>query len=180
MSRRNERCILSQCAPTLSGVKIGSLVKAVKGVCNAAIDLLTSLSHMDVGTKILRSSETVDLYLVYRISGLTEQLLDPEISVFLDEMGYPKERDLNSTLDFLSERMSADIQHEIGVFLGYPLCDVKGFIENEGKHYKALGIWKVYGDVENSLRLFNEIKRARTESLRQFDAGHSLMSIVAA
>ena len=57
---------------------------------------------------------------------------------------------------------------------------MKGFIENEGKHYKALGIWKVYGDVENSLRLFNEIKRARAESLKQFDAGHSLMSIVAA
>lgn len=48
----------------------------------------------------------------------------------------------------LSRRLccSADFPHEIGVFLGYPLGDVVGFIENRGKNFTCCGCWKSYGD----------------------------------
>ena len=36
--------------------------------------------------------------------------------------------------------------HEIGIFLGYPLADVAGFIRNKGRNCKCIGTWKVYGD----------------------------------
>ena len=32
-----------------------------------------------------------------------------------------------------------DFPHEIGIFLGYPLEDVVGFIENQGKNYTCSG-----------------------------------------
>ena len=38
--------------------------------------------------------------------------------------------------------------HEIGVFLGYPIWDVKGFIDNKGKDFKYCGTWKVYNNTD--------------------------------
>ena len=38
--------------------------------------------------------------------------------------------------------------HEIGVFLGYPLDDVIGFIEH--KPYYLVGDWKVYQNVNEA------------------------------
>ena len=40
----------------------------------------------------------------------------------------------------------AEFPHEMGAFLGYPLSDVKGFIEHEGKDFLCSGYWKVYSD----------------------------------
>ena len=44
--------------------------------------------------------------------------------------------------------------HEVGLFLGYPLDDVTGFIEQKGKNYKCCGIWKVYGDPQQTQDIF--------------------------
>ena len=49
--------------------------------------------------------------------------------------------------------------HEIGVFLGYPLQDVKGFIENNGRNSKYTGLWKVYGDKAASIRMFKKYRK---------------------
>jgi hypothetical protein len=49
--------------------------------------------------------------------------------------------------------------HEIGVFLGYPLQDVKGFIENNGRNSKYTGLWKVYGDKAASIRMFEKYRK---------------------
>lgn len=46
--------------------------------------------------------------------------------------------------------------HEVGLFLGYPLDDVTGFIEQKGKNYKCCGIWKVYGNEKQTQMLFPE------------------------
>ena len=40
---------------------------------------------------------------------------------------------------------AADFPHEIGVFLGYPLEDVVGFIRHRGKCFTCCGCWKSYG-----------------------------------
>lgn len=49
--------------------------------------------------------------------------------------------------------------HEIGIFLDYPLQDVKGFIENKGKNSKYNGLWKVYGDKDASMKLFEKYRK---------------------
>lgn len=51
-----------------------------------------------------------------------------------------------------------DFPHEIGLFLGYPLEDVQGFIENRAEGYKCVGCWKVYGDEEYAKQEFRAIK----------------------
>ena len=49
--------------------------------------------------------------------------------------------------------------HEIGVFLGYPLQDVIGFIENKGMNSKYTGLWKVYGDRDESMKMFAKFRK---------------------
>ncbi|MBQ7128480.1 MAG: DUF3793 family protein, partial [Clostridia bacterium] len=49
--------------------------------------------------------------------------------------------------------------HEVGLFLGYPPEDVKGFIENNAKCSKCVGCWKVYGDEEKAKKCFENYKK---------------------
>jgi hypothetical protein len=57
--------------------------------------------------------------------------------------------------------------HAVGLFLGYPLDDVLGFIKHRGYNYKLCGIWKVYGDVEQAKNRF-----------RQYDLCRECMKII--
>ena len=61
----------------------------------------------------------------------------------------------------LAERLCCeqDFPHEIGVFLGYPLADVIGFIQNRGKNFTACGYWKVYTDPTAAQAEFDRYKK---------------------
>jgi hypothetical protein len=54
--------------------------------------------------------------------------------------------------------------HEVGIFLGYPPEDVRGFVEQGGQNYKLCGYWKVYGDVEKAKKRFSQYTRCREEA----------------
>jgi hypothetical protein len=178
MTRGNERRILNQCAPALTGVKTGSLLKVEKMVCNEALDLLASFENQDVGTKVLCTRGSFSLILVYRRDMLAKVLGDHDTHKFLSGMGYTGS--MSDYLARLSERMHNNIQHELGIFLGYPLCDVKGFMEKHGRGYLSSGCWRVYGDVAKAMRLFARIKESRHRCLKLFDSGLSLQSAIAA
>jgi hypothetical protein len=49
----------------------------------------------------------------------------------------------------------------VGLFLGYPLDDVLGFIRHEGHGYKLCGVWKVYGDPERAKKQFRQYELCR-------------------
>ncbi len=69
---------------------------------------------------------------------------------------------LNRCWHSLSQRLCCeeDFPHEIGVFLGYPLADVIGFIQNRGKNFTACGYWKVYTDPTAAQEPLTAIKSA--------------------
>ena len=48
--------------------------------------------------------------------------------------------------------------HEIGLFLGYPPEDVRGFIQNKALGHKVSGYWKVYGDEQKARNTFRAYK----------------------
>ena len=41
-------------------------------------------------------------------------------------------------------------RHEIGAFLGYPIHDIYGFINNRDEQCLLTGEWKVYADADNA------------------------------
>lgn len=79
----------------------------------------------------------------------------------------------------LSEKLmllksSKDFPHEIGLFLGYPYEDVKGFIDNKGECSKCIGCWKVYGDVSRAEDTFDRYKRCTSDYVSRFKEGMTL------
>ena len=95
------------------------------------------------------------LILVYSPKLLAARLSAPENRELLREYGYTDDMPLDECLERLSERTKCDdFPHEIGIFLGYPAEDVRGFVENGGCNYKLCGCWKVYGSVESARRKF--------------------------
>ena len=111
--------------------------------------------------------------LVYSEKLLKKRLADNAVRSVLAKYGYPEKYSLEECLDRLSKRIrESDIfPHEIGVFLGYPVEDVEGFIENKGENFKLCGAWKVYGSVENAKRTFANYDKCRTFLCNKLNEG---------
>lgn len=158
-----------QCAPLIAGLKTSNLliipkenVPKVKRILNRTI-----LSYF-----ILYVGEEKTILLVYDASSLGEYLGRKKVKNLLLQWGY-EENGMRAWLYLLRERYTkyveerANFPHEMGVFLGYPVEDVVGFIENSGKNSLYSGYWKVYGDVSEKIKLFQKFDMAK-ENLIQF------------
>jgi hypothetical protein len=175
----SEENIINNCAPTLAGIKTGSLFNAFY---ESRASLLRDIAHFnrllsEKGLRLipLRFSQTSALIYLYRPDKLKSDLKDPEASRILAESGY-ESRDGSKCISMLISRLrrDGDFPHEIGLFLSYPPEDVRGFIENRGKNAKAGGLWKVYGDVECAEALFKKYKRCTVSYRRAFERGKRL------
>lgn len=85
-------------------------------------------------------------------------------------------RGVDACLERLKGRLTeyACFPHEIGIFLGYPLEDVVGFIAHKGKDCKLCGIWKVYGNVSEAGKLFQKLQKCSDIYIRVFQEGRSI------
>lgn len=85
----------------------------------------------------------------------------PENRVYLSRFGYANCMKLDDYLDMLRVRFHySTFPHEIGIFLGYPLKDVKGFIEKGTLPLVCQGRWKVYDRPGISLQLMRVHQKA--------------------
>ena len=122
------------------------------------------------------------LVLIYRAKELEEYLKRSEVSDYLREFGYRRD-DFISNLIRLHQRMNGfynkikEFPHEVGVFLGYPICDIKGFLENKGERYLHSGYWKIYGNLEETREKFLSYDEAREIAIDEFLAGNRLENI---
>ncbi len=159
-----EELLARQCAPTFIGLKAASLVAFQKDRFN---DLDAQLSDYEPcfachGISMFRLSEEGNraLVLFYREDVLDGILRRRAARVLLRRYGYSPSDSLSAMLGRLRRRMQsyadagADFPHEIGLFLGYPPHDVRGFIENKGRGFLCCGLWKVYADADASMALF--------------------------
>ena len=69
---------------------------------------------------------------------------------------------------------------EIGLFLGYPVEDVLGFIENAGQNCKCCGCWKVYCNECEAVRTFARYKKCRDIYKRLWQEGRSVLQLTVA
>ena len=75
---------------------------------------------------------------------------------------------------------SGQFPHEIGLFLGYPPCDVLGFLHDAGRHSKLSGYWQVYGDAQAALALFAKYKKCADVYARCHANGTSIWQLTVA
>lgn len=105
--------------------------------------------------------------------------VQPGTSCLLRKYGYADPSNLRRALAHLRRNFSppGGFPHEIGVFLGYPLEDVRGFIAGGGEGCKLCGYWKVYGDVERARQSFARYDRCRAALCARIDQGKRLPDI---
>ena len=94
----------------------------------------------------------------------------------MKQFGYTEDMTMDEMLVYAAKRFreykagKADFPHEMGIFLGYPLGDVKGFIEHHGRNCLCSGYWKVYENEEKAretFRLYARVKQIAMDMVRQ-------------
>ena len=188
MSRCFEKMLVEQCAPTLSGIKPANLFRYCAGGGDAVRREIAywdkELSQHGISVKIIKEcpeSEAVLVY-VYRKRWVEKILADPETVAFLKQKGYMMPGSCGFILQQLSNRLCAEkhFPHEIGVFLGYPLEDVIGFIENRGRNYTCCGFWKTYGDPREARHRFDRYRNCIRMCMNRFENGIPVIQLLAA
>lgn len=122
------------------------------------------------------------LLFVYRRAMLEQSLSGADVGLYLEEQGYRSADGLDVMLGRLFSRLPhcASFPHEVGLFLGYPLVDVVGFVKHGGRDCKLCGYWKVYGDARTAQRLFDAYDRCKEELIGLYKQGVSFTQLCTA
>ncbi|MDR1411078.1 MAG: DUF3793 family protein [Spirochaetaceae bacterium] len=162
--------IIRHCSPVLLGCKPAALFAL--GTDDPG--LLSGFMPPGTGCMVVRRQKAGLLVFLFDRAMLEKTVLDDPIHGTLVGMGYPPGGSLSVFLAHLQRRFEYQkCPHEVGLFLGYPLDDVLGFIRHRGSNYKLCGVWKVYGDPELAKKQFRqyELCRNRMESYFRGSAG---------
>ena len=171
--------IVLHCAPLLKGLKTACMVNLEQG---DYLELEAVLEGTDLEYKALMEKEGRVLVFLYRQRTLAGYLRKNEVRKFLEYYGYDV-WDLCAVLRRLADRVSrytcqsSGFPHEIGVFLDYPIADVMGFIEQNGKGELMCGYWKVYHNPGRAQMTFLAYDKARASAVNEYLAGRTIREI---
>lgn len=180
-----ERSLIEHCSPTLASLKVGSLFSFRAASCSELASQVEALNEQlrekGLALLLVRSFGERVLCYLYRNSQLCGVLSDADNAAFLRKQGYG-DLDVNSVLGTLCSRLRCreDFPHEIGLFLGYPLGDVIGFIQNKGKNCLCCGCWKAYTDACAAQKLFAKFGKCTQVYRRLYLSGRPLHKLTVA
>ena len=166
MLRKLENEIVKECAPTLAGIKMANLFN-YRFVSEDEFDSEIKTANMNLNEKgvyieVLRKTDMSSLIYVYRPSMLFKAVNNDHVWNILSSYGY------------IERSTQPCFPHEIGLFLGYPVEDVKEFIFNKGQNCKCCGVWKVYYNEQESVRTFARFKKCSEVYQKVFIGGRTL------
>ncbi len=169
-----EKMLIEQCSPTLAGIKTASLfmIKVDEKFFENLQNSREKLREKNVYIKIMKMKNEMALLYVYRKNTLIKDLSQSKVQEILQKREYNLEN-LDTILEKLASRINScdEFPHEIGLFLGYPLDDVLGFICNKGKKCAMCGYWKVYGDIETAQKKFTQFEKCQKVYKRLWSEG---------
>ena len=154
--------LVAQCAPTLAGIKTGNIFS----VKNTEVSLVEEMRELNriltkKGLRLIpiQKKDKFTLIYVYRPYFLKRDLNNPEAQRILKGKGYHIGNDNQLVVQLVWHLMNdKEFPHEIGLFLGYPPSDVKGFMESPSEGVKSVGCWKVYSNPEHAKKVFESYK----------------------
>ena len=191
-----DQFIVEHCSPTLAGLKTGNLfsvrISGKEKSYREIRELNKTLTKYGLRAIPVRCTDEMTLVYVYRPEFLSRDLSDPEAVEILKKMGYLNDAGNGACtsaglpvhpekcLVRLVKRLQENdgFPHEIGLFLGYPPVDVKGFMENPRQGVKCVGFWKVYGDKEKAERTFSRYRKCTETYKREISSGKSLEQLI--
>ena len=152
-----EKSVIEHCSPTLASIKTGNLFtykyESEEGLWKSVEGFNECVREKGVSLTVLRMSK------------YGYERTDPEYA-----------------LEKLRSRLAQreDFPHEIGLFLGYPLGDVIGFIKNAGQNCKCVGCWKVYCNECEAMKAFARFKKCTSVYVRLWNQGRSVRQLTVA
>jgi len=155
--------VATQCAPVLLGLKMSNILITHPNNRSAVKEMFQE-TKLDVFPMVENKERSI--FLIFDKSWLQAYVRQEENASFLVEMGY-HERELVGKIKHMAHEYAGflagerSFPHEMGIFLGYPLADVRGFMIHQGKNYLYAGYWKVYQNVEQAKIIFESYDRAR-------------------
>lgn len=181
MCKQFERTLAFHCAPALFGIKASNLInvclKDFPNLDNEIADLNKDFNPR-IFFKILNKTDKKALILVYQEYKLSRALFNMKAYLYLQGFNYPKERDLDSYLNHLSSKMkNEEFPHEIGVFLGYDLDDIREY-QNGNKNCLYVGYWKVFSDKERKMKIFDQYTKCKNIVSSLLNKGYRLEAII--
>mgnify|MGYP000182116418 CR=1 FL=1 len=169
-----------QCAPLITGIKISNLLMVAAENEDLVMDLVQG-SGITCFCVMRTTKKTA--FLLYRKAKLEAYIFKPEVQQLLRKLGY-EDFSLENVLHSFRKKYQAHMNqgkqfpHEMGLLLGYPVEDVVGFMENNGKNYLYSGYWKVYADKEGKQRLFEKYEYARENLIQLLHYGLKMTEII--
>ena len=169
-----------QCAPLITGLKVSNLLIIPKG--NEEV-VKRILNRTGISYYRLIQTRTKTTFLLFRRNELEEFLSDENVKNVFIRAGY-KSLQIGKILRTFSLRYEAYMQgdksfpHEMGLLLGYPVEDVVGFVENNGKNFLYSGYWKVYENQKAKVKLLDKFKVAEETLIHLLSNGLSMSDII--
>ena len=178
-----DELIINHCAPTLSGIKIANIFtyqyEYIDEVYNKVISYNKILNSRGINVSILKDYDSKVIVYVYNRNRLENYIFNDDIFSFLECYGYSS-KNIYKNIELLKNRMqySKTFPHEIGIFLGYPLMDIYGFINNYGKNSLYTGYWKVYHNKNEAIKIFDSYNKCRNFYMNTFLNGKDILEIM--
>ena len=172
--------LILQCAPFISGLKKSNLLLVNK---EKLYKLKKLLDGSLISYSILYENSNKIALLLYNEPEMNKYLNNESIKAFLMDMGY-KDISFKNILKIFKLRYEKYMQdneefpHEMGILLGYPIEDVKGFVKNKGKNSLYTGYWKVYDKVEEKEKLFEKFKQVEETMIKLIYYGITMEEIL--
>ena len=135
---------------------------------------ISFLKKIDIQYINLRECDNALIILIYNEKKLENYVLKKENKEFLLQLGYCNEGDINDHLLKLKERYKQfNCPHELGVFLGFPLNDVKDFMNCKEKKCLTCGYWLVYNDLHEAKKTFHKYDKVKEHTVSYILNGDS-------
>lgn len=153
--------LLELLGPVLMGSKPSEILSIPNFDVNKEIKLDDIKNHFSLCSKVEfividKKEKGLKLLFVNKES-LATQLNNIKIKNFLKFLGYPNVVNVDSCLNHLIEKLKGNnFPDEIGIFLGYPLKDVVGFMGYGNYKFHNTKYWRVYGDPRPSEDLYSK------------------------
>ncbi len=183
-----EKYLIEHCSPTLAGLKTANMFSVD---ITSDEDFRVQINRLNLmmqskGIKlaVLQIKDGRALVYVYRPKKLARDFGRSDTADFMKRYGYFSDDNVcvDEAIELLRKQfsLSSSFPHEIGLFLGYPLEDVVGFIENGGKNCKCCGCWKVYCNEYEAIKQFERFKKCSRIYKKLWHGGRSIMKLTVA
>lgn len=169
-------------SPVITGIKPSSTITLSKQGHNLfklwnmyGDDFLKDLNLKHI---LLRETNNAKVILIYDEISLMNTIYKRNSIEFLKRLDYNLEMNLDEMLKHLINRYSDfHCPHELGIFLGIPVNDVKCFAECTESKCLLCGYWKVYEEEKKAQKIFEFYNSSKEIVMNHLLTGKDLKKI---